>query len=226
MQRYNAMTEDFEEVTIFGKPALFTSIRIERGTVPRGYYLYEVRHDDECQGDAVQIARNIYVNHWGSLITWDELALPDGFLDIEPNDLNYGTGDCRSMSDFMGKYPKIERRIDFVTIVDAPEVSLSEDEKAGEVLLKFYRELGWNGDDMLDPCKIRTTKAVYDNLYGIMFDRCPDPVSVGMFMVNRGPGTDDYVPPGKVCLLEGWVIPVKRTKEGDESDDGFQQHVG
>ena len=97
MSRYNAMTEDFEEVTILDKPALFTPARIDRNTIPCGYHLYEVRHDDDCQGDAVQIASNIYVNHWGSLITRDELEIPDGFLDIEPMDLNYGTGDCRSM---------------------------------------------------------------------------------------------------------------------------------
>jgi hypothetical protein len=40
MARFNAMTEDFEEL---GKPALFTSLRIDRNTVPRGYHLYEVR---------------------------------------------------------------------------------------------------------------------------------------------------------------------------------------
>ena len=94
-----------------------------------------------------------------------------------------------------------------ITVVDAPVVTLAEDEKAGDVLLKFFRALGWNGDDYLDPCKIRTTKAVYENLYDIMYDRCPDPVGVGMFMVNRGPGTEDYIAPGKVYLLDGWVTP-------------------
>ena len=40
-----------------------------------------------------------------------------------------------------------------ITVVDAPHVSLAENEKAGEALLKFFRALGWNGDDYLDPCK-------------------------------------------------------------------------
>ena len=103
---YDASKEDFIEATIFGKPALFTSIRIIPFTVPRGYHLYEIRHDDDCQGDAVQIARNVIVNRWGSLITRDKLKLPaDGYLDIEPEDLKYGTGDCRRMKDFTEKYP-------------------------------------------------------------------------------------------------------------------------
>ena len=38
-----------------------------------------------------------------------------------------------------------------VTIVDAPEIILTESELAGEALLKFYRALGWNGIDIVDP---------------------------------------------------------------------------
>ena len=95
-----------------------------------------------------------------------------------------------------------------ITIIDAPHVSLAENEKAGEALLKFFRALGWNGHDSLDPSKIRTTKDVYNQLYDVMYDKCPDPVGVGMLMVNRGPGTDDFVPSEKVYLFEGWVTPV------------------
>ena len=109
MQKYDARTEDFDEITLLGKPALFTPGRIDRDTVPSGYHLYEVRHDDDCQGDAVQIARNIVVNHWGSIITHVEIALSDGgCLDIEPEDLNYGTGDCRSLNNYMAKYPMVQ----------------------------------------------------------------------------------------------------------------------
>ena len=92
-----------------------------------------------------------------------------------------------------------------ITIVDAPEVSLATDDKAGDLLLNFYRALGWNGDDILDPCKIRTTQVVFDRLYDQICEHCPDKVSVGMFMVNSGPGVEDYIPPGKVYLLEGWT---------------------
>lgn len=105
MARYDAMTETFEEVEVFGKPALYHVARIDRSTVPKGYHLYELRHDDDCSGDVVQIARSILVNHWGSIIVRDEIELPeDGFLDVEPDVMNYGAGDCRTMADFMAKY--------------------------------------------------------------------------------------------------------------------------
>ena len=106
MAKHNAMTESFEEVEVLKKPALFTPARINRATIPKGYYLYEIRHDDDCQGDAVQIALNIMVNHWGSIILREEIPLPkDGYLDIEPGDVNYGVDVNVSMSDFMTKYP-------------------------------------------------------------------------------------------------------------------------
>ena len=35
---FNAMTEHYEEITVCRKPALFTSIRIKRDTVPDGLY--------------------------------------------------------------------------------------------------------------------------------------------------------------------------------------------
>lgn len=60
--RLDAMKEVFEEVTVLGKPMLFTPCRIERGTVPQGLYMYEVRHDDDCRGDPVQIAKWVMVN--------------------------------------------------------------------------------------------------------------------------------------------------------------------
>lgn len=107
MAKYNAMEVDFEEVTILDKAALFTPLRIDRDSIPNGCYLYEVRHDDDCQGDAVQIGLRIMVNHWGSLVTRDEIELgDDGFLDIDPDDMNFGAGDCRSIYEFISKYPK------------------------------------------------------------------------------------------------------------------------
>ena len=93
---------------------------------------------------------------------------------------------------------------EIITVVDAPEISLEENELAGDALLKFYRALGWNGTDYLDPCKVCTTHDVYQWLYAIMIEKCPDPVGVGMAIVNRGPSVDAYVPPEKVYLHEGW----------------------
>ena len=84
---FNAMTERYEEITICGKPALFTSIRIKRDTIPDGLYAYDVRHDDECRGIPCEIAPFVMVNHWGTIILAEPLELPDDgrrYIDEEP----------------------------------------------------------------------------------------------------------------------------------------------
>ena len=97
---FNAMTEHYEEITVCGKPALFTSIRIKRDTIPDGLYAYDVRHDD---------------NHWGTIILAEPLELPDDgrrYID-EDTDWNYAPLDgedtanhkpCTTISDFMTAY--------------------------------------------------------------------------------------------------------------------------
>lgn len=112
MARYNAMDEQYEEIKVLGKPALFHGMRIDRSTVPRGLYLYEVRHDDDDFGNPVQIARGIMVNHFGSIITHEPIKLPpDGHLNIDPEkDWDYAGGDCRTVKEFMEKYPPEKKR--------------------------------------------------------------------------------------------------------------------
>jgi len=88
---FNAMTEHYEEITVCGKPALFTSIRIKRDTIPDGLYAYDVRHDDECRGIPCEIAPFVMVNHWGTIILAEPLELPDDgrrYID-EDTDWNY-----------------------------------------------------------------------------------------------------------------------------------------
>ena len=100
------MNESFEEVSLLGKPALFTSSRLNHSDVPKGYNIYELRHDDECNGDVVQVGNRIIVNHWGTVIMRDKLALDsDGLLDVESDDINYGSGDCSTIKEYISKYP-------------------------------------------------------------------------------------------------------------------------
>ena len=92
---FHAMTERYEEITVCGKPALFTSIRIKRDTVPDGLYTYDVRHDDECRGIPCEIAPFVMVNHWGTIIPAEPLELPDDgrrYID-EDTDWNYAPWD-------------------------------------------------------------------------------------------------------------------------------------
>ncbi len=112
MARYHAMNETYTEIEVLGRPALFHDMRIDRSTVPKGLFLYEVRHDDDGLGDPVQIAKGILVNHYGSILTREPLKLPsDGYLDIDPEkDWDFCGGDCRTVKEFMEKYPPVRQK--------------------------------------------------------------------------------------------------------------------
>ena len=112
--RYNAMDESFEEVTVLGKPMIFTCARIDRATVPKGMYLYEVRHDDDQRGDPVQIGKWIMVNHWGTIISNRPIRLEkspsidNAYRDIDPEqDWNYEGVSC-TLKEYMQKHPPVK----------------------------------------------------------------------------------------------------------------------
>lgn len=69
MERYDARKETFEEIEIFDTLALFSSGRIQRESVPKGFYCYEVRHDDECMGIPCELNSHVLVNFWGTVIS-------------------------------------------------------------------------------------------------------------------------------------------------------------
>ena len=66
---YDAEKLTYQEVTILGKPALFTECRIDRTTVPEGVYRYELRHADEDWSEPITLSRSILVNYYGTVLT-------------------------------------------------------------------------------------------------------------------------------------------------------------
>lgn len=116
MYRLNAMDETYEMVTVLDKPMLFSSCRIDRNTVPKGLYVYEVRHDDDQRGDPVQIANWIMVNHWGTLISSEPLKLNsrkgenNAYLNIDPEeDWNY-EGIAITLKEYMEQHPPHKKK--------------------------------------------------------------------------------------------------------------------
>lgn len=71
----DAMRETYDEVKVLGYPMLFTFSRIDPTTVPKGLYVYNVRHADEDWSEPIEIARWVLVNHLGTLISKFPLAL-------------------------------------------------------------------------------------------------------------------------------------------------------
>ena len=102
--RYPSDELYYEQVTVTGHTALYTNERIKRDTVPDGWYLYEVRHDDECQGIPCEIAKGILVNFWGSLLMHDELpeVEKERFLCISEEEWIADTAEECMLNEYLG----------------------------------------------------------------------------------------------------------------------------
>lgn len=90
----NAAETVFEIVDMAGIPALYSDMRLDAETIPKGMEYYEVRDDDYCSGTPCQVTRKVLINFFGSLIMYEKhpavsdhygLWLDDGdlrFLDV------------------------------------------------------------------------------------------------------------------------------------------------
>ena len=78
----NARTEEFQHIEVFEKFALFTNARIDRTTVPKGWYCYDFRGMGDDAGELRFIEESVVVNHSGSILMPEKLELPaSGQLD-------------------------------------------------------------------------------------------------------------------------------------------------
>ena len=78
----DARTEEFQHLELFDKFALFTNARIDRTTVPKGWYCYDFRGTGDDPGELRFIEESVVVNHSGSILMPEKLELPaSGQLD-------------------------------------------------------------------------------------------------------------------------------------------------
>lgn len=70
------MSEKFELYEFQGHPVLFTPSRVKylKEPLPEDIEVYEIRHSDEGF-EPCQLARNIFVNHYGTFLSVGEIDL-------------------------------------------------------------------------------------------------------------------------------------------------------
>lgn len=87
--RYDYAEVETERVEVKGIPCEFYDMRIDRDTIPKGMYLYEVA-DGDSDGIPARIRQGILVNFYGTLICKQELPLDEeGVLWMEEGDFKY-----------------------------------------------------------------------------------------------------------------------------------------
>lgn len=72
-----AREENYEYIELFGRPALFTNSRIDRDTVPEGWYAYDLRGSDYDPGEPVTAEPSVVVNHAGTILTHEPISFPE-----------------------------------------------------------------------------------------------------------------------------------------------------
>ena len=71
----NARTEEFQHIELFDKYALFTNARIDRSTVPEGWYCYDFRGSDSDPGKLNYVELRVGVNHSGAVLLPEKLDM-------------------------------------------------------------------------------------------------------------------------------------------------------
>ena len=69
--------EQYQEVELFEKPALFSNGRISRDDLPEGVYCYDLRGSDDDPGSPICVEERVMVNHAGSVILTAPLEFPE-----------------------------------------------------------------------------------------------------------------------------------------------------
>ena len=82
----NARTEEFQHIELFDKYALFTNARIDRSTVPKGWYCYDFRGTDDDPGELRYIGEHVVVNHAHYFAIREGVVIPKKDADTLPTE--------------------------------------------------------------------------------------------------------------------------------------------
>ena len=102
--------EQYQEVELFEKPALFSNGRIFRDDLPEGVYCYDLRGSDDDPGSPICVEERVVVNHAGSVILTAPLEFPEeGRLYFaDETGLNFNGG-MLTLSQFLQEQKKDRR---------------------------------------------------------------------------------------------------------------------
>jgi len=102
--------EQYQEVELFEKPALFSNGRISRDDLSEGVYCYDLRGSDDDPGSPICVEERVVVNHAGSVILTAPLEFPEeGRLYFtDETGLNFNGG-MLTLSQFLQEQKKDRR---------------------------------------------------------------------------------------------------------------------
>lgn len=103
-------TSDYQFMEVLDTKGVFTNLRIDRNSLPEGFYKYSMRSGEEefiCE-----ISNEVMVNHAGDFITKTPMDLgPDGRKSLSPDDWGF-TDEELDFEEFFGQKYSIDCQIE------------------------------------------------------------------------------------------------------------------
>lgn len=102
--------QQYQEVELFEKPALFSNGRISHDDLPEGVYCYDLRGSDDDPGFPICVEERVVVNHAGSVILTAPLEFSEEvrLYFTDENGLNFNGG-MLTLSQFLQEQKKDRR---------------------------------------------------------------------------------------------------------------------
>lgn len=96
-------SEQLQEVEINGHYGIFTELRVNKHTIPKGVNCYELRHGDDDSYPVI-VEENVRVNYFGAVLMIDKMELGQvGYIEISYDDFGF-TGDELTMLEYQANY--------------------------------------------------------------------------------------------------------------------------
>lgn len=117
--------EEYDEIELFDKPALFSNGRVDRDKLPDGLYAYDLRGGDDDPGAPVTVENRVVVNHAGSVILAEPLDFGEADYLALGEDMNFTGGEATLKHFFEQTHPEKVKKDRNTEEVEAESVSFA-----------------------------------------------------------------------------------------------------
>ena len=117
--------EEYDEIELFDKPALFSNGRVDRDKLPEGLYVYDLRGGDDDPGAPVTVENRVVVNHAGSVILSEPLDFGEADYLALGEDMNFTGGEATLKHFFEQTHPEKVKKDRNTEEVEAESVSFA-----------------------------------------------------------------------------------------------------
>ena len=118
-------TEQYERAMLFDQPVLFIDERLPKKEIPQGMYAYDLRGSDYDFRRPVTLEKQVYVNHAGTILTAQPIAIPEGGKVDVKDKIVFDEERCTIREFEIAIFP--ERMTDAERLASAPNASIQKE---------------------------------------------------------------------------------------------------